>query len=173
MKKFIYAIAVMAGLVAMSSCSGFLNNGNLIVDWSPVVIYIDANDAEGNSIITDGMPGMSLTFMGETYQAKTEKQAWEDAHAQTKAYLARMYGLFTRQYEDEDGDSRYYLVFGEIDGAADMDEDIVLHWPNGSVDTIHYHCSDHQESPVIKCKRSWKLNGEEHEGPVFKFTFTE
>jgi hypothetical protein len=170
MKKILCAIALLAGL---SSCNGLLNTDPPIVDWAPVVVYIDAVDTQGNSIITDGMPGMSLTFQGKTYEAKTEKQAWEDAHAQTKAYLARMYGLFTRKYEDEDGDSRYYLVFGEIDGAADMDEDIVLHWPNGGVDTIHYHCSDHQESPVIRCKRTWKLNGEEHEGPVFKFTFTE
>ena len=67
------------------------------------------------------------------------------------------------------GKGVYYLVFGEIDGASDMDEDIVLCWPDGSKDEIHYHCSDHRIWPEPKCNRSWKLNGENHEGNVFQF----
>ncbi|MBO4656553.1 MAG: hypothetical protein J5639_02150 [Bacteroidales bacterium] len=51
-----------------------------------------------------------------------------------------------------------------------MDEDIVLKWPDGSKDTIHYHCSDHTSRPPIECNRWLKLNGVSHEGCTFTFT---
>lgn len=86
---------------------------------------------------------------------------------ETKTYLARIYGLFAVPTTDKQG---YYLQFGEIDGAADMDTDIVLNWPDGSEDTIHYHCSDHREGRHPKCSRSWKLNGKAHDGNTFSFT---
>ena len=113
------------------------------------------------------MPGMTLTFKGETY---TVKDVEDKSNPETKAYLAIMEGLLAVPQYEINGKTVYRLVFGEIDGAADMDEDIVLNWPDGSKDVIHYHCSDHREGRHPKCNRSWKLNGSEHEGNTFRFS---
>lgn len=134
------------------------------VDWSPVVIYIYATDANGNSIISDNMPGMSLTFKGVTYTVKD----WQTAITErltTKAIYARMIGLAAQP--DNNG---YRLFFGEIDGGANMDEDIILSWPDGTTDIIHYHCSDHKYGKEPTCKRTWKLNGQDHDGSTFTFS---
>ena len=165
MKKALYCITLLMGLFSLSSCEDlFENRGDWIVDWYPVNIQIEAVDADNHSIISPEMPGMSLCFQGTTYTVKTE------AEAETRAYLARMKGLIAVPKQDESGKTVYQLVFGEIDGAADMDEDITLTWPDGSTDVIHYHCSDHKEGRHPSCDRSWKLNGEKHEGGPFLFT---
>lgn len=153
-------------LLVTGSCEVIPDDGWL-VDWSPVDVIIEAVDAGGNSIISPDMPGMSLTFKGETYTVKTRQPEYK---LPTKAYLAIMYGLIATPWVvDEEGNQQYRLVFGEIDGAKDMDEDLILNWPDGSKDVIHYHCSDHREGRNPRCNRSWKLNGKEHDGVVFKF----
>lgn len=158
----------MTLLFLMAALSNGCENGeDWIVDWAPVNVYIEAADADGNSIVSPDMPGMSLTFRGETY---TVIDADSVARARTKAYLAIMDGLVARSYMEEDGQTVYRLVFGEIDGAEDMDEDLVLNWPDGSKDVIHYHCSDHKEGRNPKCNRSWKLNGKKHSGNTFSFS---
>ena len=166
MKKTIATILMAAGLFAATSCEEVLGE-DWIVDWAPVNVYIEAFDADGNSIISPEMPGMSLTFKGETY---TVKEVGEPSQIRTKAYLAIMEGLLAVPQYEVDGKTVYHLVFGEIDGAADMDEDLVLNWPDGSEDVIRYHCSDHREGENPKCNRSWKLNGKAHEGSTFRFS---
>lgn len=165
MKRVLCLIVFLAGILSVSSCEKVI--GGWIVDWAPVNIYMEAVDAEGHSIISPEMPGMTLTFKGETYSVQ-DAESWDNA--QTKAYLAIMEGLVAVPYMEENGETVYRLKFGEIDGAADMDEDIVLNWPDGSQDTIHYHCSDHREGRNPRCNRSWKLNGKKHDGNVFRFT---
>ena len=161
--------AWILSILLMTGCEGI---GGLIVDWAPVVISIEAVDAEGNSIISPDMPGMTLTFKGVTYTVKEVSiPVTIPVALQTRAYNAVMAGLIAVPMYEIDGEIVYRLEFGEIDGAADMDEDILLHWPDGSEDVIHYHCSDHREWPSIKCNRSWKLNGKKHEdGCVFRFS---
>ncbi|MBO4230058.1 MAG: hypothetical protein J5886_00110 [Bacteroidales bacterium] len=112
---------------------------------------------------------MTLTFKGVTYTAK----AWETRNIeefQTRAYLAILWGLYAQPTGNSNANNPYRLYFGEIDGAVDMDEDIVLNWPDGSSDTIHYHCSDHKRGKVPSCERSWKLNGKAHKGNSFHFS---
>ena len=172
MKKLVFA--VLLG-ISLSGCEfKEIIVENPIVDWYPVNISIYANDNNGNSIIGPEMPGMSLTFKGETYTVRdwTEHNRWQDSMLVTRAYMAVMRGLLAEKYFDsEDSTSlSYRLYFGEIDGAADMDEDITLSWPDGSTDVIHYHCSDHREGKNPRCNRSWKLNGQPHEGSHFHFT---
>lgn len=146
----VFKILTLLALMTASAC------GRLIVDWAPVNVYIQATDNDGNSIISDDMPGMSLTFKGEIYTVQPA----------TKAYLARMEGLVA----EKNAEGVFQLRFGEIDGSADMDEDLVLRWPDGSTDTIHYHCSDHKARRNPTCNRYWKLNGVDHDGAVFVFT---
>ena len=164
-KRITVSLLLMAALIAAPACESIM--GNYIVDWAPVNLYITATDAAGNSIISPDMPGMTLTFQGKTYPVRN----WDDRRKEaipTKAYLAVLDGLFAQPYATS-GERLYRLWFGEIDGALDMDEDILLKWPDGSEDTIHYHCSDHREGRTPKCNRSWKLNGKKHSGNAFHF----
>ena len=163
MKKTLCFVTLLAGMLAVSSCADPLG-GDWIVDWAPVNVYIEAVDAEGHSVIAPEMPGMTLTFKGVTYEVVDAEKV------QTKAYLAVMEGLLAVPKYEQDGETIYQLVFGEIDGAADMDEDLVLSWPDGSRDVIHYHCSNHREGRHPTCDRSWKLNGKKHEGSTFLFS---
>lgn len=146
----VFKILTLLALMTASACE------RLIVDWAPVNVYIQATDNNGNSIISDDMPGMSLTFKGEIYTVQPA----------TKDYLAIMEGLVA----EKNAEGVFQLRFGEIDGSADMDEDLVLRWPDGSTDTIHYHCSDHRARRNPTCNRHWKLNGVNHDGAVFVFT---
>lgn len=166
MKRFCILMLSIAGIM-FSACNK-MGGEEWIVDWYPVVINIEAVDADGNSIIAPEMPGMSLTYKGESYGVLDAEKYYDSP--ETKAYLARIYGLFAVPMYEVEGKSIYRLQFGEIDGAADMDEDIILKWPDGSTDTIHYHCSDHREGRNPTCNRWWKLNGEKHEGNTFKFS---
>lgn len=133
------------------------------VDWVPVNLYIYADDADGNNLIEEEMDGMTLTYKGKTYEVTT--------CVSTRALPAHMYGLVFQNSKDYSNSTTApnRLVFGEIDGAANMDEDIVLTWPDGSKNTIHYHCSNHKEGRHPSCKRTWKLDGKAHEGCEFKF----
>ncbi|MCR5002897.1 MAG: hypothetical protein K5984_00860 [Bacteroidales bacterium] len=163
MKTFYSFLCAVSVLCLVSSC----DMDSYIVDWAPVVLDITATDSEGNSIVSPDMPGMSLTYFGKTYTLSDGPYYSSQA---TKAYLATLYGLVAVPCKTESGDTVYHLCFGEIDGAADIDADIVLNWPDGSHDVIHYHCSDHKEGKNPDCNRWWLLNGKAHDGSSFSFT---
>lgn len=159
MKKIFAAFFFAMTAFLVTSC----DEESFEVDWAPVNLFIYAEDADGNDLIKDGMEGLTLTYKGETYEVTTRES--------TRALLAHMYGLvFQESTEYSDASAApNRLVFGEIDGAADMDEDIVLTWPDGSKNTIHYHCSNHREGRHPTCKRTWKLDGKVYESNEFKF----
>jgi hypothetical protein len=123
-----------------------------------VSVVIFASDSDGNDLIKEDMPGMSVTFRGDVYEVVSR--------VQTKSLYVPFDGLMFRSGNDG---SHNRLVFGPFSGEEDMDEDMVLTWPDGSTNTIHYHCSDHREWPSVKCKRSWKLDGKSHKGNEFHF----
>ena len=161
-KKSLFAFTALAFIL----CGCEKNIYSPIVDWTPVTIHIYATNSTGQSMIQPSMPGMSLTFKGETYSVM-DKEAYYDS-IRTRAYLAVMHGLLAEVVDSTANPKVYRLSFGEIDGAVDMDEDITLNWPNGSTDVIHYHCSNHNERKIT-VKRTWKLNGKDHDGGVFRF----
>jgi hypothetical protein len=158
----LFSCALVLSALLLTGCDYFAPK---IVDWNPVHVFIEAVDTEGNSILSPDMPEMTLTFQGETFHVT---EGYYPVPA-TKMYLPTMYGLVAQPMNELNGKTVYRLAFGEIDGAADMDEDIVLHWPDGSEDVIHYHCSNHREWPQPSCKRTWKLNGKKHDGGTFRF----
>ena len=134
-----------------------------IRQWTPVNLVITLSDKEGRDLLSperrdNYFEGATLSFMGQTYTAQDESQHEPIA---IKAYQPSIYGYFLVQQE-----TRYCLLFGEIDGAEDLDEDIVLNWRDGSTDTIHYHCTKHNQKDMT-CQRSWKLNGKSVNGPSF------
>lgn len=168
-------ITLIMSAVMVASLAGCEKIGGKIVDWCPVYVYLRVTDGHGADLLDPENPdnmidGTTITFKGKTYEASREIEDLMYPALETKAYLARIYGLLLekRKWAENGNAEGYCLVFGEIDGAADMDEDLVVTLPNGMTGTIHYHCSNHNERK-IRCDRSWKLNGVKAEGNIFTF----
>lgn len=142
-----------------------------LIDYSPVQVLIYATNVEGHDIISAEMPGMSLTYKGITY----EVTAWN--HYFTKALYASevIQGLCCQTPEDylpkgSIGHNR--LIFGDIPGDFEVDEDFVLSWPDGTKNVIHYYCKkypDEQSESKVNFDRCWTLDGQHNEGSVFIF----
>lgn len=165
--KFLIRYMIFAGICAVlaTGCAADMehyfepihSNDDINVDWYPVELMIYVQDQNGTDLLNPATTGCiaegtSVAFMGSLYTEPFE----------TRTYRATLHGFSFR--EDQYG---WYLYFGEIDGAMDFDEDIVITWGDGSVDTIHYACSDHRvSSSSITCSRSWTLNGLPTNNPV-------
>lgn len=174
MKKLILLILTLS-MTLFTSCE----TDDIIVDWVPVGLYLKVTDGRGTDLLDPENPnnlidGTTITFKGKTYEANSDID-WAERYtlqgkSGTRAILAIMYGL--RLVKNCPGADGYCLWFGEIDGAADMDEDLVVTLPNGMTGTIHYHCAKHNERK-LKCDRSWKFNGKKAQNNVFTFIVSE
>ena len=170
----------------MVSCSVGLSDEESwdrpIVDWTPVILIFEVDDAAGNDLLDPEradklIEETTITFKGRTYGVC---RSWLDtgnnwdAIPETRVYLPVMKGLqLTKKslcvypLEPED---RYVLFFGEIDGGKEMDEDLVLQWSDGKKNTIHYHCSDHKATDKeITVNRWFSLDGKKTESNLFHF----
>lgn len=169
MRRILKLFLVAAVPLLSSSCIG------MIVDWAPVEVVMAVLDSEGNDLLDPANPdnlidGTTITFKGDTYYASREYYEKYQLEPETKAYMPHFSGLQLRMVKNvQTGAEGYCLVFGEIDGAADMDEDLVVTLANGVEHTIHYHCSRHREFPSPSCKRTWKLDGEKVDSGSFAF----
>lgn len=186
--KRISLLLLLATALLTAGCTG--GNGLLpdtdipIVDWYPVNVILTVQDRYGNDLLDPSREGTfahgtTLAYKGETFGVESILNTVPSAEeAPTKAYLARLYGLQLSygkvRFSEEEERTCYYLKFGEIDGAKDLDEDLYIKWPDDSEDVIHYHCSDHiikktgADTWDISCDRSWKLNKKAASNP-FKF----
>ena len=176
MRKLVSIILSTIMIASLTGCN--ITGDDWIVDWAPVSLYLRVVDCEETDMLHPANPdnlidGTSITFKGNTYYAS--RQWYETGRPyempQTKAIFAPLYGLFLvngEMFNNHSETAGFSLFFGEIDGAADMDEDLVVNLPNGMTGTIHYHCSNHNERK-LSCDRSWKFNGTKHDGNVFTF----
>lgn len=159
-------LAVFGGFSLMG-CDSI--HSDWIVDWSGVNAIIYVYDKEGNNIVEPEMPGLTLTYMGETYEVTANP--FNNMYGEgSRAYMPMMYGLYYQSGKDYSDlpDAPARLIFGEMEGGQTMDEDLVLSWPDGTTNTIHYHCGKHNERKLTR-KVTWKLDGEKHEGSQFTF----
>lgn len=176
--SFVLAILLTVSFTGCEKLGGNGGGGDWIVDWIPVSLFLRVVDEGGRDLLDPENPnnlidGTSITFKGNTYSASRQ---WYEAGRPyempaTKAILAQLYGLFLvngEMFFMNSNTAGFSLFFGEIDGARDMDEDLVVTLPNGMTGTIHYHCSNHNERK-LSCDRSWKFNGAKHEGNIFTF----
>lgn len=173
------AISMMAA--TLSSCADVIGS-SYEVDWAPVVMDFFVRDQYGNDLLNPEYPdniieGSTITFQGIKYSASTEmyNQYIRDEVAdvpQTKAYLPRMDGfvLMNGEMTGNGNVSGFFMRFGEIDGAADMDEILSIRWADGTRDEIRYVCSNHKEGRNPTCNRSYYLNGEKVNSPRFILT---
>jgi len=179
-------IAILSLLAAMllSGCNIFesTHEDTPLVDWYPVNLILIVEDKDGNDMLDptragNYASGTTISYKGETYGVYTLQpgEAW--SQAPTKAYLARMKGLRLAQDNLQLSETEkrygYFLVFGQIDGALDLEEDLVVKWNDGTEDVIHYSCSDHKVEKqkdgtwLIECQRSWQLNKNATTNPVW------
>lgn len=173
------AISMMAA--TLSSCADVIVS-SYEVDWAPVVMDFFVRDQYGNDLLNPEYPdniieGSTITFQGIEYSASTEmyNQYIRDEVAvvpQTKAYRPRMDGfvLMNGEMTGNENVSGFFMRFGEIDGAADMDEILSIRWADGTRDEIRYVCSNHKEGRNPTCNRSYYLNGEKVNSPRFILT---
>ena len=144
-----------------------------VVDWYPVNVILTVQDSSGNDLLDPSVEGTfshgtTLTFKGEKYGVQANLNGGSVSEVPTKMYLAVMRGLQLCHGElyisETEKRTCYYLVFGEIDGAKDFDDDIMIKWADGSEDIIHYYCANHKvekqkdDTWLIECDRSWLLN---------------
>ena len=177
MRKFVLFVLSTVMIISLVGCER-IGGGAMEIDWAPESLFLRVVDGEGADLLDPENPnnlidGTSITFKGDSYNAS--RQWYETGRPYevpaTKAFLARLYGLFLvngEMFGNYSETAGFSLFFGEIDGAADMDEDLVVTLPNGMTGTIHYHCSNHNERK-LSCDRSWKLNGTKHDGNIFTF----
>ena len=169
---FIAKQYLLAGLILLMSVSACDDNEGRIVDWAPVSISLTVTDSNNGSDLLNPqnnsniLDGTSLTFKEKTYEVSYD---FINHFEGSKAYMPTMYGL---QFDTvrTNGNVLCRLLFGEIDGGADMDEDLVINWGDGTTDVINYKCSNHNERK-LSCKREWKVNGKKIGGEVRQFTF--
>ena len=150
MRKVLVLIMSTVLMVSLTGCE--IGEG-VEVDWAPVSIFLRVVDAEGTDLLNPENPnnvidGTSIIFKGNTYNAS--RQWYETGNPfempATKAIFAPLYGLFLvngEMFSNHSETAGFSLFFGEIDGAIDMDEDLVVTLSNGMTGTIHYHCSNH------------------------------
>ena len=179
MRKVLVLIMSTVLMVSLTGCE--IGEG-VEVDWAPVSIFLRVVDSEGTDLLNPENPnnvidGTSITFKGNTYNAS--RQWYETRNPfempATKAIFSPLYGLFlvnVVMFGNDSETAGFSLFFCEIDGAIDMDEDLVVTLSNGMTGTIHYHCSNHNERK-LRCDRSWKFNGAKHEGNIFTFVVSK
>ena len=179
MRKVLVLIMSTVLMVSLTGCE--IGEG-VEVDWAPVSIFLRVVDSEGTDLLNPENPnnvidGTSITFKGNTYNAS--RHWYETGNPfempATKAIFAPLYCLFLvngEMFSNHSETAGFSLFFGEIDGAIDMDEDLVVTLSNGMTGTIHYHCSNHNERK-LRCDRSWKFNGAKHEGNIFTFVVSK
>ena len=183
MKRIAFLILLAAMLLPAGCTEGGIDPDYPIVDWYPVNVVMTVQDRYGNDLLDPTredslVHGTTLTFQGENYGVQSNLNGTAVSMAPTKMYLARIKGLLLChgliQISETETRTCYYLVFGEIDGAKDFDEDLTVNWADGSEDIIHYYCANHSIKKNsdgtwdISCDRSWKLNKKSAD-PPFQF----
>ena len=145
-------------LAAMSicSCSKFL-----IIDWVPVTFKISVQDGQGKDLLdpvndNTWLIGTRIHFNGRTADIdETGISAPE-----TKALPGIYHGVRL-----EKGADYYYLAFGEFDGGTEYDkEEMVIEWPDGSINRITY--TRKLNHVKVSAKQTFKLDGEKCSNPI-------
>ena len=149
MKKFLLiSIVSLMTMACVSSC---------IIDWVPVVLEITVEDTDGNDLLDPAgdlswLEGTVLTHNGNVHELQLLPE--------TKYYMPVDNGFRLEQIGD-----RYYLTYGELDGAENYDhETFVITWPDGTEDTITLSRS--VNGLFINAINIWKLNGKIVTSPI-------
>ena len=152
MKRLLLCILSLAGLMLSGCAIG------KTVDWYPVDLIIYVQNSNGTDLLNPQNNEFIATrveaeWLGETY-------IYEHPADATRAYMPIFNGLEL----NEDSRGRYRLIFGELAGDAERDDDLTLRWADGTTDVIHY--KNVVFELFIEAVRTYKLNGVKCDNPV-------
>ena len=147
MKTLRFTIVALLGLLLLSSC-----------DYNPVELTIYAQDSQGHDLLDPQSPyfigfDIYMFFDNVEYPLQYDKEQ----SVSTKAYRPEMFGLQLKK-----SNAGYYLYFGELDGGKDHNDAFALHWPDDSLDWIHYR----RFLLMGIVDETWKLNGKRTGMPI-------
>lgn len=148
--KLIFVLVGISALIFMAvSCA--------IVDWTPVVLYVQVQDEAGNDLLdpdngNEWLAGTTITHAGIVVDL--------DLSPETKTVAAFYQGFRVVQYK-----GGYALSFGEFSGENEYDDaEFYLSWPDGKSDVISY--TRKLNRMAVTAKEKWTLNGRECSNPV-------
>ena len=113
-------------LIVMSSVVTSCENIGVDADAMPITLEIFVKDTEGNNLLDYGWldgKNVTATLKGETYELQKD--------VPTRAYMPHFYGFKVTGH-----DLGTMLYFGELDGTHDMNDEFVINWGDGTLDTI-------------------------------------
>lgn len=117
----------------LTGCSK--NNDDVIWDIYPVVLFIQVSDASGGDLLDAENPN---NILSDSIKAIYDGKEYPlNLNTDTKAYMPQFYGL--RKGFTQTTDGRYYIEFGELEGAASYDyQQIIIDWGNGTQNEIGF-----------------------------------
>ena len=157
-KTILIVAAIISMATAFSSCDFFkVDPGEQVWDVAPILIQFEVKDMDGKNLVKPDRKGL--------INGKRVKAIWQeteyyldsaDTAVETKAYKPYFIGLATHDVISSETNYEVYpykytlgIVFGELDGAKDYDNDLVIDWGDGKKDIFH-----------IYRKFEWGPNGE-------------
>ena len=160
-RAFISIIASLSIIFLASSCG---TKGDPAVVWYPVNLMIFVQDQNGKDMLDPQNPRNVVDGTIFNWEAKD----YFPVREMPTLDKYRLSLLDTSIFDEEDAKSLprqgYFLNFGEIDGALDMDAIMYLTLPELPMYEIKYHCGNHVVQ-TRTCQRYWMLNGKETANP--------
>lgn len=150
LKNFILG-AIAASTLSMMACND--NEGGEVYeyDYYPIVLNVYVTDSsETHNFFAENI---------NDYASKTILNYRDKnfvLNGLSKTYMPHFRGLFV-----DTTDKVPHLVFGELDGAREYDDNFVLSFPDGTSDTIHLKRVHNGGMNVVD---QWTLNGKEFDG---------
>lgn len=147
-------LTIIAALVCLCACVK-------IIDWVPVTFQVRVQDVQGNDLLDPANDNTWLTGTKIHFRGITVDLDETGITVPATRELPAEYEGFRL----EKGKDHYYLAFGEFDGGTDYDEeDIMIQWPDGTVNVITY--SRKLNRMKAEAKQAFKLDGTECSSPI-------
>ena len=158
MKHYFYLLACCMLALSFTACEKDGPEEGAIWDFYPIQIYFTLTGDNGEDLLNPSTPGtyagmnITATYGDQTYI----KDVFEGNNIPyTRAYLAKLFGIYTTQLTD----GRYALCFGELDGADTYkDATLTLNWGDGTTDVVTFSSKLKWKGHDPVFNRSFKLN---------------
>lgn len=155
------AVAFLAGSTGCSSDDE--DDDGWVFDYTPVIVFFEIEDTEGNSLIGENGDLYGKDFMvvynEQEFPAKWDADAgiYGSSYPESRFYLAYLHGLVYEPASERGGP---YLEFGELDGGY-CEADIKLVMPDGDTHelTISRHVQFIPKKQDFSCRQKVQLDG--------------
>lgn len=162
MKRAFFSIIASLSIIFLAGSCG--PKGDPVVIWYPVNLMIFVQNQYGEDLLDRQHPFNVVEGASFNWESK-EYLPVEELPEEGKFKLSL---LNTSIFDEEDAKSLpcqgYFLNFGQIDGALDMDAIMYLTLPGSPMHEIKYHCGNHV-AQTQTCQRYWILDGRETVNP--------